>query len=113
MTGDALALARPWALLLLLAVPLALLALSLDRRRAPRLLHPRVAALSALPRGLVARLWWLPQALLVTALALLAAGLARPQADRREPERRSVEGIDIVIALDLSTSMLAADFKPE
>jgi Ca-activated chloride channel family protein len=61
----------------------------------------------------VARLWWLPQALLVAALALLAAGLARPQADRREPEKRSVEGIDIVIALDLSTSMLAADFKPE
>jgi len=113
VTGDALQLARPWALLLLLAVPLVLLALRLDRRRAPRLLHPRVAALSAGPRGVVARLWWLPQALLVAALALLAAGLARPQADRREPEKRSVEGIDIVIALDLSTSMLAADFKPE
>jgi len=108
--GDALQLARPWALLLLLALPLVLVALRLDRRRAPRLLHPRVAALQALPRGWVARLWWLPQGLLLLALALLAAGLARPQADRREPEKRSVEGIDIVIALDLSTSMLAADF---
>jgi Ca-activated chloride channel family protein len=46
-------------------------------------------------------------------MALTAVGLARPQADRREPEKRSVEGIDIVIALDLSTSMRAADFKPQ
>jgi len=39
-------------------------------------------------------------------------GLARPQAREREPETRTVEGIDIVIALDLSTSMSAADFLP-
>jgi Ca-activated chloride channel family protein len=113
VTGDALQWARPWALLLLLAIPLALLALRFDRRRAPRLFHPHVATIAAGPRGWVARFWWLPQSLLVAALALLAVGLARPQADRREPEKRSVEGIDIVIALDLSTSMLAADFKPE
>ena len=113
MTGDALQWARPWALLLLLAIPLVVLALRFDGRRAPRLFHPRVAAIAAGPRGWVARLWWLPQALLVAALALVAVGLARPQADRRAPEKRSVEGIDIVIALDLSTSMLAADFKPE
>ncbi len=113
MTGDALHWARPWALLLLLAIPLVVLALRLDGRRAPRLFHPRVAAIGAGPRGWVARLWWLPQAMLLAALALVAVGLARPQADRRAPEKRSVEGIDIVIALDLSTSMLAADFKPE
>jgi Ca-activated chloride channel family protein len=111
--GEALQVARPWALLLLLAVPLAVLALRLDWRRAPRLFHPRLAAIAAGPPGWVARVWWLPQALLVAALALTAAGLALPQADRREPEKRSIEGIDIVIALDLSTSMLAADFKPE
>jgi Ca-activated chloride channel family protein len=105
--------ARPWALLLLLAIPLVVLALRIDARRAPRFFHPRVATISDGPRGWMARLWWLPQALLLAALALVATGLARPQADRREPERRSVEGIDIVIALDLSTSMLAADFKPE
>ncbi len=113
MTGEALQWARPWALLLLLAIPLALAALRLDRRRAPRLLHPRAATIGAGRRGWVARLWWLPQGLLLLSLALGAVGLARPQADRRQPEKRSIEGIDIVIALDLSTSMLAADFKPE
>jgi len=110
---SALHLAEPWALLLLLAVPLAVLALALGRRRAPRLRHPRAAAIAAAARGPVARLWWLPQALLVAALALTAAALARPQSREREAEKISVEGIDIVIALDMSTSMLAADFSPQ
>jgi len=109
---EPLHLARPWALLLLAALPLALVALALARRRAPRLRHPRAAALATAGRGLVARTWWLPQALLLGALALVVLALARPQAREREPERRAVEGIDIVIALDLSTSMRAADFKP-
>ncbi|HET9552719.1 MAG TPA: VWA domain-containing protein [Anaeromyxobacteraceae bacterium] len=113
MTPEVLQLARPWALLLLLAVPLAAAALWLDRRRAPRLRHPRAAAIGAAGRGIVARLWWLPQALVVAGLALAALALARPQTHEREPERQSVEGIDIVIALDLSTSMKAADFKPQ
>ena len=112
MTLEPLHLARPWALLLLAFLPLAVLALALELRRAPRLLHPRAAALAASGRGLVARLWWLPQGLLLVALALSVLALARPQAREREPERLSVEGIDIVIALDLSTSMRAADFKP-
>jgi len=112
VTPEVLHLDRPWALLLLLGVPLAAWALALDARRGPRLLHPRLAAVAAVGRGLVARLWWLPQALLIAALVLLAVGLARPQAREREPEKQSVEGIDIVIALDLSTSMQAADFRP-
>jgi Ca-activated chloride channel family protein len=108
-------LARPWALVLLAGVPLALAALLLERRRAPRLLHPRAATLAAagVGRGLLARLAWLPQALVVAALALVALGLARPRAHERRPEAAAVEGIDIVIALDMSTSMRAADFKPQ
>jgi len=108
-------LARPWALVLLLAVPLALAALGLERWRSPRLLHPRAAAL-LLPqvgRGALARVAWLPQALLVVALALTALALARPRAHERKPEAAAVEGIDIVVALDLSTSMRSADFKPQ
>jgi Ca-activated chloride channel homolog len=108
-----LVLARPWALLLLLAVPLAIAAMALEPRRAPRLLHPRLAVLARTGRGLLGRLGWIPQALVVAALALAAVALARPQARERRPEPTSVEGIDIVIALDLSTSMLAADFEPE
>jgi Ca-activated chloride channel family protein len=113
VTGESVALARPWALLLLLAIPLALAALALERRRAPRLRHPRLAALRRAGPGLAARLAFLPPALLLGAIALTAVALARPQARERRPERTSVEGIDIVVALDLSTSMRAADFRPE
>jgi Ca-activated chloride channel family protein len=113
LTGDALTFARPWALLLLAAVPLAVAALLLERRRAPRLLHPRAAVLGRTGRGLLGRLGFVPHALLVAALALAAVALARPQARERRAEVASVEGIDIVIALDLSTSMRAADFEPQ
>lgn len=113
MSGTDLTFARPWALLLLAAVPLALAALLLERRRAPTLRHPRVAALARTGSGLLAHLGFLPQVLLLAALALAAVGLARPQSRERRPETTSVEGIDIVIAFDLSTSMRAEDFAPQ
>ncbi|WP_242393393.1 vWA domain-containing protein [Anaeromyxobacter oryzisoli] len=106
-------LAHPWALVLLAAIPLAIAAILLERRRAPRLRHPRAATLARAGRGVVARVWWLPHALVVAALGLAAVALARPQARERRPEASQVEGIDIVIAFDLSTSMKAADFKPD
>ena len=105
-------LARPWALLLLGLLPLALLGLWREARRAPRLRHPRAAALVRARRGLAPRLGWLPGGLVVAALAALAVALARPQGRERQVADVSVEGIDIVIALDLSTSMKAADFRP-
>lgn len=113
MTDLPFTFARPWALLLLLAIPLAIAALLLERRRAPRLRHPRAAVLASAGRGVLARAWWLPQALVVAALGLAAVALARPQGRERRPEGTSVEGIDIVIAFDLSTSMKAADFRPQ
>ena len=113
MTPAAIGLARPWALLLLLAVPLAAAALLAERRRAPRLRHPRAAALARTGRGRLAALGFLPQVLVIAALALAAVALARPLARERRPEGTSVEGIDIVIAFDLSTSMRAADFAPQ
>lgn len=45
------------------------------------------------------------------ALAVLFIALARPQSTDRW-ENVTTEGIDIVIALDISPSMLARDFKP-
>jgi Ca-activated chloride channel family protein len=108
-----LVLARPWALLLLLAIPVAIAAIALERRRAPRLRHPRAATLARSGRGLAARLGFLPHALVAAALALTAVALARPQSRERRAETTSVDGIDIVIAFDLSTSMRAADFQPQ
>lgn len=45
------------------------------------------------------------------ALALIIIALARPQSGHTE-EEVTTEGIDIVLSLDISGSMLAEDFKP-
>ncbi|NND09384.1 MAG: VWA domain-containing protein [Saprospiraceae bacterium] len=46
------------------------------------------------------------------ALTLLILALARPQLSLKE-EAVTAEGIDIILALDLSSSMLAKDFSPD
>jgi Ca-activated chloride channel family protein len=53
----------------------------------------------------------IPFGLRVASLALLVICLARPQSSHTEEEIQT-EGVDIVIALDVSSSMLAEDFKP-
>ena len=52
-----------------------------------------------------------PFALRVLTLAMLIIVLARPQLTS-EWEERDVEGIDIMLATDVSTSMLAMDLEP-
>lgn len=52
-----------------------------------------------------------PLALRLIALALLIIALARPQSTGNWEEIRT-EGIDIMLTMDLSTSMLAMDFSP-
>jgi Ca-activated chloride channel family protein len=45
-------------------------------------------------------------------LALLIIALARPREEQMDIKKRSAEGIDIVLALDVSASMLSRDLKP-
>jgi Ca-activated chloride channel family protein len=49
----------------------------------------------------------------MAAVALAVLALARPQTLGARVRDLSVEGIDIMIALDLSTSMEAGDFRPQ
>lgn len=51
-------------------------------------------------------------ALKMAALALLIVALARPQS-RESNSTSTIEGIDIVLAMDVSGSMLARDLKPD
>lgn len=53
----------------------------------------------------------LPMILICIAYVLLVCILARPQT-RNSWDNKSVEGIDIMLAMDVSTSMLAEDLKP-
>lgn len=54
----------------------------------------------------------LPFAMLCCVVALLVIALARPQSSSTG-ESVSTEGIDIVLAMDVSGSMLARDFQPD
>jgi Ca-activated chloride channel family protein len=54
----------------------------------------------------------LPFVCRVLCLALLIVALARPQS-QDQWENTSVEGIDMILATDISGSMLARDFKPD
>lgn len=99
----------PWLLPLLVVPPLIFLyRWRRDRDVALRL--PSTAGFGT-SRGLRARLRPFLPLLKVAALCLLIVALARPRLDLSE-ESVSAEGIDIVLALDLSTSMLMTDFNP-
>lgn len=102
-------------LALLAAVPVLLVVLwrALSLRRRPTLRLPAVGPLRQLPRTVAGRLSWLPQVFGALGLLLVVAALARPQERTARAKDVSVEGIDIVIAFDLSTSMRAVDFKPK
>ena len=104
--------ANPAFLLLLLAVPfLAWWEWQRARRRSAGLLFSDTTAAAAIPPSPWLRLRWLPAALRIGALALGIVALARPQ-ERDVVHERFAEGIDIMLVLDLSTSMKAEDFRP-
>lgn len=81
------------------------------RAPSPALRFPDGAPLAGLPASLRSRLSFLPGALVLAAVALGAAALARPQTGLTRDARTS-SGVDIVLALDISSSMRAEDFAP-
>jgi len=106
-------LAHPELLWSLAVVPV-LSALFLLRRR-KRYADVRLSTLSAFRHtrpDLRTLSRYLPQAAGLAGLALLLMGMAQPQSkDSWQDVTR--EGIDIVIAMDVSASMLAKDFEPD
>ncbi|NNF57082.1 MAG: VWA domain-containing protein [Rhodothermaceae bacterium] len=104
--------AAPILLLGLLALPvLAWAAWRHARQTAPGLRYSATADAAAVPATLWTALRGLPTTLLLAALTLGLIALARPQ-ERDVTVERSAEGIDIVLVLDISTSMTAEDFYP-
>ena len=71
-----------------------------------------VAGLVRAPKSLRYYLRHLPFVLRAAAFALLVVALARPQRIEQNVHTSS-EGIDIVMAIDVSASMLARDFQPD
>ncbi len=112
ITDEQLRFERPWAGLLLLAVPLAWLSrVWVQRASRPRLQFSRAAALRTTERSWRNRLRDLPSALRTVALALLVVGLAGPQSIHAR-DTADVSGIEIILTLDMSRSMEASDIRP-
>ena len=106
--NSALTFAQPWWLLLLLAIPL----LAYLRGRsgpAAALTFSSTAALRALGKSSAARARKFLRAMLLVSLALLALAMARPQLGKSLTQVEA-SGIDIMVVLDVSGSMLTKDF---
>ncbi|HEY0528634.1 MAG TPA: VWA domain-containing protein, partial [Gemmatimonadaceae bacterium] len=98
----------PEALILLLLLPVWWL--WRRRRRKDAIVFSRTSVLAAGP-GTGS---WIPKAIFLLrnlALASLVFALARPRSGAHT-ETQTSEGINIVLAIDLSSSMLALDFRP-
>ncbi|MBL0176656.1 MAG: VWA domain-containing protein [Ignavibacteria bacterium] len=73
--------------------------------------HSSLSLLDGVPSGFRVHLRHLPFALRMLAFAALIVAFARPQSTAKG-ENVYREGIDISLALDISGSMLAEDFRP-
>jgi Ca-activated chloride channel family protein len=80
-------------------------------KRRPTVLFSSLEFAKTLTPSLRARLRWLPAALMIASLACAIVALARPQkADTKI--KKNVEGIDIMLTLDISDSMVIEDMPP-
>lgn len=103
--------ASPFYLLLLVAIP-ALLIYRKRRRPHPTLRMSSLSAAREVPRSLAVRVRWVVPFMKYAAVGLMIIALARPQWGTRQ-EMVLTEGINIILAVDLSESMAALDFRRE
>ena len=106
--NTALTFARPWLLLLLLAIPL-LAFLRGKRGPAAALTFSSTSTLHAIGKQSAARAGKFLRALLFAALAIFVVALARPQLGKSLTQVEA-SGIDIMLVLDVSGSMYTKDF---
>jgi len=105
--------ANPNILWLLAVIPLlAAYYIWQSRKGGAAIVISTLAGAAGAPRTLRYWLRHVPVALRLAALAALIVALARPR-DVSHNVESSTEGIDIVLAIDISGSMLARDFKPD
>lgn len=104
--------AYPFVLWGLLLLPLAGWWLfARDKNTRPELHYADSGFVPFLKKSLRQRLYPLLHVCRLLALALMIAALARPQA-KSKSSSKNIEGVDIVMAMDISGSMLAEDFSP-
>jgi len=102
---------KEYFLLLLLLIPYTIWYLLYRRNTEPTIRMSDTFAYRYAPKSWRIRLKGLPMLLRLVTFVLVVVVLARPQT-RNNWGSRTVEGIDIMLAMDVSTSMLAEDLKP-
>ncbi|APF18037.1 double-transmembrane region domain protein [Caldithrix abyssi DSM 13497] len=105
--------ADPYYLLLLLVLPLMIWWYWRGRSSATgKIIYSDIKLLKQVKPSLKQRLRPALFVLRLIAVTLIILALARPQSSHKE-EEITTEGIDIVLTMDVSTSMLAEDFRPK
>ncbi len=104
--------AHPYLLLLLLIIPLMTVWYVMRyRKQKPALQFSNISLFKGLHKTFRQKAYPLLFVLRMIAVGALIIALARPQTKLSKKEMK-VEGIDIVLTMDVSGSMLAEDFKP-
>jgi Ca-activated chloride channel family protein len=105
--------ASPDWLYLLLLIPVSVVWYIIRHKKLhPSIRLPEASMLARIPKSPRVALRHTLFVLRMLALTALIVALARPQSSSRG-QNVTVEGIDIVITLDISGSMLARDFRPD
>ena len=104
--------AHPWILLLLVLVPVMIAWYVARHRRIKAPVHiPSLDMFGEAKPTMRQRLYHLRFALRCLCVTMLIIALARPQSQLSR-EEMEIEGIDIVLTMDVSGSMKGEDFKP-
>lgn len=102
---------KEYFVLLLLLLPYIIWYLLYRRKSEPTMRVSDTHAYMYAPMSWRQRIVHAPMLLRCVCFVMLVCVLARPQTHNAW-DNKSVEGIDIMLAMDVSTSMLAADLKP-
>ncbi len=103
--------AHPWMFLLLLLIPFLVWWQNSKRRSEPALRVTTLLGIQTVKSGFKVRFRAVLPVLRVLTLVLLTIALARPQSSNVN-ETIDSDGIDIMLSIDVSGSMLAEDLKP-
>lgn len=104
--------ARPWVLFFLLVLPILFFIMyKLQMRFYPTVKYSALNGIAQAQQPLRNKFRWLPDLFRVLGLAAIIVALAQPRSQIKSVNIET-EGIDIMLSMDVSSSMLAKDFEP-
>ena len=105
-----LSLGEPYWLFLLLLLP-GVLWISRRKKKIQAIKFPSIVEIKTTRKSWKTKLLWLPKLLFYLGLVLTVLSISRPRLDQ-STQRIVSSGVDIVLGIDLSASMLALDMSP-